>query len=468
MATTGAPGHHRPRRRLGLRARATAAFTIGALVLSLLFAVATYAAARSYLLRQRENVALRQTYVNARLVRSALRASAEEVPQVLASLETPAGSNSVLERDGEWFATAVVAGRDALPPGLRAEVLGGQPARQRFRRDGVLRLAIGVPLPAREAAYFEVFSLEELDDTLRALGTTLAIAATATTLGGAAIGRWGSRRVLKPVSDVAEAASAIAGGRLDTRLEVSDDPDLAALASSFNEMVDALRERIARDARFASDVSHELRSPLTTLAAALEVLQTRRGELPERSQAALDLLSEEVQRFERLVQDLLEISRLDAGASELALDEVRLGQLVLHAVEAAAPGGELMVDLDAAAAQLVVRADKRRIERVLANLMENARIHGGGVVRIAVEHQNGHVRLAIEDAGPGVPPEDRERIFERFSRGAGAGRRGRGEGSGLGLALVAEHVRLHGGRAWVEERESGGSRFLVELPVATP
>ena len=134
---------------------------------------------------------------------------------------------------------------------------------------------------------------------------------------------WASRRAVRPLRDAAKAAQAIAAGNLDTRLDVTDDRDLARLTTSFNEMVAALQHRIERDARFASDVSHELRSPLMTLAASTEVLQSRRDEMPDRAQAALDLLVADVARFQGLVEDLLEISRVDGGSAQLNLEEVQ-------------------------------------------------------------------------------------------------------------------------------------------------
>ncbi len=234
------------------------------------------------------------------------------------------------------------------------------------------------------------------------------------------------------------------------------------MAVSFNRMTDALQARIQRDARFASDVSHELRSPLTTLAAALEVVTARRDEMPERARQGLDLLSAEVGRFGQLVEDLLEISRIDAGVAELALEEVVLAEFVLHALRASG-AGIVPVDIEGPASGGIVQADKRRLERVVANLVDNARRYGGGVTRVSVELEGAWVRLAVEDAGPGIAVDERGRIFERFARGA-AGRRGESDGTGLGLALVHEHVRLHGGRVRVEDRSGGGARFVVELP----
>jgi signal transduction histidine kinase len=451
--------------RLGLRARVTAAFALGALLLSLVMCGITYGLSRNYFVRQRENSAIQQTYVNAQFVKTGLRSAQPDIPQLLQGLGSGGESDSVLRYTNQWFATSLVVGRDALPSALRAEVDSGSPARQRYRLDGKSRLAVGVPIRAVEAEYFEVFNLEELDSTLRTLGAALAAAAAATVLAGAALGRWASGRVLRPVSEAAAAAADIAGGHFGTRLDTGDDSDLAALSSSFNRMVDALKERIDRDARFASDVSHELRSPLTTLATSLEVLQARRSELPERSRLALDLLAAEVERFERLVQDLLEISRFDAGVAQLALEDIRLGELLVHAVPT---GDGIELDIAPAAAGQVVRADKRRLERVVGNLLANAARHGGGARRVGLRRHDGSLRLEVDDAGPGVAPEDRTRIFDRFNRGAAAGRRASdgGDGVGLGLSLVEEHVRLHGGRVWVEDRPGGGARFVVELPMA--
>jgi signal transduction histidine kinase len=268
---------------------------------------------------------------------------------------------------------------------------------------------------------------------------------------------------------VSQAAEAIAGGRLDTRLEATRDPDLGILATSFNDMALALQDRIERDARFASDVSHELRSPLMTLSAAVDVLESRRDEMPERAQSALNLLSVEVGRFSQLVEDLLEISRYDAGAVRLELDEVRLAEFVMQAVAASSNGQIVPVELDSELAGVVVQADKRRLVRVIANLLDNARKYGDGATAVSLRRVEDRVQLAVEDEGPGVPDEERNLIFDRFARGGGAGRRGSGEGVGLGLALVAEHVRLHGGQVWVEDRddEKAGARFVVELPVLT-
>jgi signal transduction histidine kinase len=292
------------------------------------------------------------------------------------------------------------------------------------------------------------------------------LAAIVTTVGGAAVGLSGAGRALRPLHRTAEAALSIAGGRLDTRLESDAYADLAVLTSAFNQMADRLQERIEREIRFTSDVNHELRSPLTTVAMALSVLEARREELPERSRKALDLLSAEIRRFRRLVDDLLEISRLDAGLDDLNSVEVSFGPLVEHTV--AASRHDVLVDIPAAVAERRVMVDKLRFERVVANLLENADRYAGGATRVAAAASGTWGRVAVEDRGPGIPFEERELIFNRFSRGSSGRKRGAGDGTGLGLAIVAEHARVLGGRVWVEQNGARGARFVVELPMQPP
>ena len=219
------------------------------------------------------------------------------------------------------------------------------------------------------------------------------------------------------------AATALAAGRLDTRLESSDDPDLRPIAASFNDMAQALQDRIERDARFASDVSHELRSPLMTLAASIEVMDNQRDELPERARAALDLMVADIDRFQQLVEDLLEISRFDAGVVRLELEEVHLAELVMQAVSHSTDA-DVPVELDAELAGVVVQADKRRIVRVIANLLDNAAKYGGGATeRVAAP---GRRRRADRGRGPrrgrarGGPRADLRPLQPRRARPAAA------------------------------------------------
>ena len=310
-----------------------------------------------------------------------------------------------------------------------------------------------------------------INETLNSVRASLILATIITVLVGLMLGIVSSERVVRPLAGAANAARAIADGRLDTRLEPTDDPDLNALTESFNDMVARLQDRVERDARFASDVSHELRSPLMTLAASVEVMVSRRDELPERGQAALDLLVADVARFSSLVEDLLEISRYDAGAVRIMRDQLRVAEFVEQAVRASTLARS-PIHIDPRCATTTLSGDRRRLARVVANLIDNARLHGGGSASVHVcpaEDSNSHVWIVVEDAGEGVVDTDADRIFERFSRGVGASKRGASEGAGLGLALVREHVRLHGGRVWAESRRDGesGARFVVELACET-
>jgi two-component system, OmpR family, sensor histidine kinase MtrB len=460
----GTPRRTRRWSQLGLRSRVTVTFGLGALALSATMAGLTYFTARQFILNERETAILRQAYVNASLARSSLRSVNTDVTQLLASLDTVPGSRSVLELKGAWYATSISVGENAIPPALRELVLSGTPGTQHFVLGSTPQLAVGLPIPSVSAAYFEVFSLDELSRTLRILALALTGAALLTTVAGAVIGRWASGRALRPLAQVSRAAETVAGGSLDTRLLAADDPELSALASSFNRMTDALQERIDHEVRFTADVSHELRSPLTTLATSLGVLESHRDELPTRSRHALDLLSAELHRFQRMVDDLLEISRVDTGSAELSLDEVEVGELARQTA-AAAGAVHVPVDVDPAVAGVRLWVDKRRIERVVTNLVDNAEQYAGGVTRLAVEPGAGErVRFVVADRGPGVALGERDRIFERFYRGQASGQRGVTSGTGLGLSLVAEHVRLHGGRVWAESDADGENRFVVELP----
>ena len=364
--------------------------------------------------------------------------------------------------------------REAVPASLLELVESGIPARMRTTIGASTAIVSAVPIPgtSTDAIYFEAAPLDDIEETLDTLAFILFGVAAVTTLFAAAFGWWAAGRLLNPLFKVRTAAEALAAGALDTRLTAPEDADLASLTASFNEMARALEERIARDARFASEVSHELRSPLMTLTASVEVLYNIADELGERGRTALDLLSDDISRFRRLVEDLLEINRYDVGTADLQAEEVHIVEFVQHAIFEFGLDSTATVDFEAASGMedTVLMADKRRLGRVVSNLVENASKYGDGEVRISLERVDGLVHLGVEDNGPGVVLAERKLIFDRFHRGRAGGRRGRDSGSGLGLALVAEHVGLHGGRVWVEDRPNStpGARFVVELPVTEP
>jgi signal transduction histidine kinase len=192
----------------------------------------------------------------------------------------------------------------------------------------------------------------------------------------------------------------------------------------------------------------------------MAVLYRRRAEMPPGAQQAVELLDTDLRRFRRMVDDLLEISRDDQDNDLSTYELIDLAALTRATIEHHGVSPSL---LDVTA-QPWVLADRRRLERVVANLLDNAERHGRGLVRVGVRAEGAMAHIEVDDAGPGVAPDDRERIFERFARGSPADRDTTDQGAGLGLALVHQHVRRHDGHAWVQDRPSGGARFVIELP----
>lgn len=471
VRATHALARARPKR-VGLRTRIMLTFTVGFFALSVFLAAITYSFTRSSLVDQHDRASVEQAYRGASVALSGLRLSPSSAQPIIDTLSSLGIRRPLINYRDVWTSGAPRFGPEVVPSSLKDRVLvDSTPSRMVITVGDERVLVIGVPLPEVGAAYFEFASLADVSSTLSSVGLSLMFAGFITTLFGVVLGSVASRRAVRPLGEAAQAAKAIAGGRLDTRLETTDDHDLKLLANSFNDMASALQQRVERDARFASDVSHELRSPLMTLAASVEVMQARRDEMPERAQSALDLLVGDVSRFQGLVEDLLEISRFDAGAIRLHLEDLIVAEFVRQAIGVSSLP-QTPITVTERAERLIVHVDRRRLARVVANLIDNARLHGGGEPEVIVSEADnegepiGHVWIAVQDHGSGVPMDERHLIFERFARGAVAGRRSSSDGAGLGLALVAEHVRLHGGNVWIEDRLDGetGARFVIELP----
>ena len=445
------------RRSLRLSARVTLFYGITALFAGVGLTVLTYTFTRTSLLDQARSQATLEASNNAREILIALGQDTPPVSDTFNRL----GVDGFAVHTEPRLATRLGRDVDDFPAALRAASGEGRSGWQIFDLDGDPYLGVAIYIVPYGATYFEAFPLEDTERTLRIVLTTLVVGAALTTMLATFFGWSTSRRLLRPLSRVADAAGDIASGALGARLEPSNDPDLDRLAGSFNDMADAVQTRIEREARFASDVSHELRSPITALTAAVEVLDARREDLPDRTQQALDVVVSQVRRFDAMVIDLLELSRLDAGATELHAEDVDLPELCAR-IAARYGHAELPIEVQRRASR-TARLDKVRFERILGNLLDNADNHAGGPTRISIEPgARGAVHVVVEDAGPGVGASERQRIFERFARGSAARHR---IGTGLGLALVAEHAHALGGDAWVEDRPGGGARFVVRFPV---
>lgn len=441
----------------------TVAFALGALALSACLSLGTYFSVRHLLVEQRERTALRQAFADAALVRDGLLTSGSEGSEVLGSIAPPTGAVMYLHRDDTWYSSSLEQPGQGVTDAVAATVDSGSVGLAWTDLTEPHAIVVGVPLPSVDAAYYEVSVAEELAATLRTLALALAVCAALTTAGGALVGRAASRRVLKPLGEVAGVAVQVSAGDLGTRLRETTDPDLAVLVGAFNHMVDALHERIERDARFAADVSHELRTPLTTLTTSLGVLQGV-PDLSPGASSAVQLMATELLRFRRALEDLLTLGRLDAGAGEEDTVSVGAHELVRQALKSSGRPTDLIA-LDEDARDPHVDVDRRQVLRALINLFQNADLHGQGLTGVRVDALDDHVEFRVRDRGPGIQPQDRERIFERFARAGGAKA---GTGSGLGLSIVARTAANHGGAVWCSHVDGPGTEFVLRLPRSAP
>jgi two-component system sensor histidine kinase MtrB len=447
---------------LPLRARVVLTFAVTIALVTGVLASATLSLATSYMMAQRDRSATHQAVAFARLVNEVPAGDATGRAQLLDGLDADVRSAVLNTQTGQRQQSPSFPNLGPLPASLIATAQQGRVAHSRISRDGVDVIAVVVPLNDPSLYYIGAFSMREVQRNLRFLLITLAASILVSAVAGLLIGRWAANRSLRPLTELTRAAAVAAGGDLSVRLPDTPDRDLSPLVLAFNETAAALEARVTRDARFAGDVSHELRSPLTTMLNAMSVLQRRRAEMPPVAQQAVDLLHADLQRFQAMVNDLLDLAVAREGADRVALEQIDLAVLVVEAVRAKDPA--LLLCVSSPDHAVPVWADRRRLERALANLIDNAQRHAGGVVAIRVTDNQGYPRVEVDDAGPGIPEEYRERIFDRFTRGSEFGLPRSESGAGLGLALVAESIALHGGWTSVTQRPGGGARFIIELP----
>ncbi|MFJ9213275.1 sensor histidine kinase MtrB [Streptomyces sp. L-9-10] len=321
---------------------------------------------------------------------------------------------------------------------------------------------------------YYIFPLTQEGQSLNLVKGTLATAGLFVVVLLGAIAWLVVRQVVTPVRMAAGIAERLSTGRLQERMKVTGEDDIARLGEAFNKMAQNLQLKIQQleelsrmQRRFVSDVSHELRTPLTTVRMAADVIHEARGDFDPVTARSAELLGDQLDRFESLLSDLLEISRFDAGAAALEAEPIDLREVVRRVIGGAEPlaerkGSRIRVLGDEQ--PVVAEADARRVERVLRNLVVNAVEHGEGrdvVVRLGAA--GGAVAIAVRDYGVGLKPGEATRVFNRFWRADPARARTTG-GTGLGLSIAVEDARLHGGwlQAWGEP--GGGSQFRLTLP----
>jgi two-component system, OmpR family, sensor histidine kinase MtrB len=457
-------------RRIGLRWRITIAFLGAALAVSAIVSGTTYILVERYLAQQRVDESIQQAFGSLRFAQGFIETQPQEA-EALGDLVRLLGDRGVdaliVSPQEETFASSFGITDEAIPSALRGAVREGRVG-YAYTIESPTRLVFGTPIP-RESGYeaYFFFPLGDLEQTLTILRNVL-LAVSAGAVGMAALaGTRVSRRVVDPVRRASRAARRVAEGLLETRLPEGGRDELAALARSFNEMAEALEERIARERRFVSDVSHELRTPLTTLRTSTDYLLEHAEILSPQVRRAAELLAADLVYLQRLVDDLLHLSRMEAGRVDMAWERISMADLVREVVARRVRSGDqvVRVELDAPPDALVTMADKQRLERVVANLVDNALTHGGGGgVTVRLGATDGTLVLSVEDLGPGIPVEASERIFERFYKADTARQRDERRGSGLGLAIARENAHLHGGEIEVDNGGRRGARFVFRIP----
>lgn len=473
----------------GLRVRLVVAFALVAAVAALTTGALTFREARTGVLQQSQDTVIQQfrSHVDGLTPTLGFPPGQDELQQFADQVARAGPSGnwrvlavyhdlSVTSQPQDPFAELTSAMRTAVGT-RRAAVF------QRVTTDGRPSLVVGLPVvfgtgdgttsPSGLAVYLTVPQSGEqayVDALVTAVGrATVPALALAVLLALLA-----ARGVLRPVRELRRATRSIARGRLDTRLAVNGSDELADLSHTFNETAAALEESVAelrrmeaRARRFAADVSHELRTPLAAMSAVTDILDEDAAGLDPDTAAAVRLISEETVKLARLVDDLMEISRFDAGAAGLHLDEIDLAESMRRTLVSRA-WQESVDTLLPGPDEVRGRVDPRRLDVIVANLVANALRHGAPPVRLrlyAWEQPDGGSLAVVEvaDSGPGIPADVLPHVFDRFYKSDTA--RTRTEGSGLGLAIAAENVRLHGGSFRAANRPEGGAVFTVVLPL---
>jgi signal transduction histidine kinase len=447
---------------LTLRVKAIAVGCIVAVTVTGAASLVTYGIAQRFLLSQRESTALSQSYSAARQVARGLADGQDPFTTLVAGSRILPSARALLRVDGEWLVSGVGVSPGDVPDALLDLIAAGTPGRQRAEADDASYLFTALPVDVPQfdgVTFVGVTSFAEFERSLFVLRVALLVGVALAAVGGGFVGRWLSQRVSEPLHDVSTAAAAISSGDIGTRIPEPREEDLAAIARSFNTMAENLETRFKRDAQFAAHVSHELRSPLTVIKNATEMLVDRREELGDRARMSVDMLSERVTAFEKILADLLEISRYETNTIAAHLEVMNLARLLgtLATRHDVAPTVSRIELIDPT---IEVEVDARRFAYCYKNLVENAALYANGAVAIRVDAGASDVRVHFDDAGPGIDPEQRESILQPFIRGT---RTSGVRGSGLGLAIVSEHMRVMHGSVSVAESPEGGARFTLSL-----
>jgi signal transduction histidine kinase len=448
-----------------LRIRLTVAFILVAAVAAGGLAGGTYFFVRRARLDDSANAAVEQ-----------VRRTVEGVRLGLSRRPTPAQVRELLVRfnTGTSETVAVVAGQPVpslahspaqVPDDLVPPVAAGNLAYERVSIGGLPYVIAGGPVPGKRTLLFTFVSEQKLFDDLSSLGLVLAGGWGVVVVVAGLVGLLLARRTLAPVARASDAARSLAEGLLETRLPEGGDDEFGAWAVSFNEMAAALEAKIGalqeardRERRFTSDVSHELRTPLTAIVSEASVLRDHVDRMPVEARRPAQMLVHDVARLRGLVEDLMEISRLDAGGAAVRIEPVDIRSLIDGVIRSRGWEGRVQTAVD----PMVLETDRRRIERIVSNLIGNALEHGGKGVQVRAAARAGVTLIEVSDQGAGIRAEDLPHVFDRFYKSDPSRS---GPGSGLGLAIAMENARLLGGDIGVRSEIGRGTRFTFRLPV---
>ncbi|WP_078900628.1 sensor histidine kinase [Streptomyces sp. SBT349] len=340
---------------------------------------------------------------------------------------------------------------------------------QRISVDGDPYLIGGTQVMGGGPTGYMLASLAPERDDLNSLAWSLGIATALAVIGSVLLAQAAATMVLRPVQRLSDAAQQLGEGKLDTRLEVRGADELAELTRTFNRSAASLEQRVkdlstreSASRRFVADMSHELRTPMTAITAMTEVLEDEVDNLDPMIAPAVQLVVSETRRLNDLVENLMEVTRFDAGTARMVLDEVDIADQVTACIDARAWLDAVHLHADRG---IIARLDPRRLDVILANLIGNALKHGGSPVSVTIREETaggGSLLVEVADHGPGIPEAVLPHVFDRFYKASAS--RPRSDGSGLGLSIALENAHLHGGDISVHNAPEGGAVFTLRLP----
>jgi two-component system, OmpR family, sensor histidine kinase MtrB len=453
----GLPAPRRFRRRL------TIAFVFSAVVTGSVLALSCYVIVRSYRLNSFDEHAQREARLA--LIAAPRDLSATSFERLLREYEERGGFDAIATSGGVEFSSNPALRAADIPASIRQPPVAGisRPVRATVGHRHYTVVSGGVPGGDVHISFF--FQRDALLASLRDMRNVLGLGWLVTVLGAALFGRTVARRTLRPVAGVAVASCMLTERLTGTRLELPDDDEFATLTVAFNEMAVAVSDKINRlramadrERRFTADVAHDLRTPLTSMTSLATVFEERLDELPPDMRRGVELLTESIGRMRRLVLELLELARIEAREEAIELVPIPVRQELQRLLDEHAVDAPLDVE-----AGLGALAERTCFRRVVANLIENAQRHAGGVARVHAFSRGAQCIIEIDDHGPGVPPGELDAIFHRFHK---TDRSRSSQGSGLGLAIARNFAGLQHGTVRAANR-TDGARFIFTLALAS-